>query len=175
MARVVFAIATVFLVAMTAIASAQSYKSRGYGGPLNVGPNFKEGGQYTPPSYGPKSSTKKRYKKRRVDRADKKRKSPAKKEVDTAKAAPVDKGVERENSSISSLGGDTDETSAPKKTESAKGPQSENSTISYAEAGKDDGVESPAVAKGDDEPKRANVGCKKYFPSAGMTLSVPCD
>jgi hypothetical protein len=173
MAKVVFAIATVFLVAMTAIASAQSYKSRGYGGPLNVGPNFKEGGQYTPPSYGPKSTTTKRYKKSRVYRADKKRKSPAKKEVDTAKAAPVDKEAESENSSISSLAGDTDETSAPENTETTKGPHNENSTISYA--GTDDGDETPEVAKGDDTSRRANVGCKKYFPSAGMTLSVPCD
>jgi hypothetical protein len=177
MAKVVFAIAMVLLVAMTAIASAQgpSYESRGYGGPLYVGPNFKAGGQYTPPSYGPNSSSKKRYNKKRAYQATKKHKARAAKTVDTAKAVPVDTEVESENSSISSLAGDTDKASAPEKTETAKGTQNENSTISYAEAGKDDGVASPAVAKGDDQTKRANVGCKKYFPSAGMTLSVPCD
>ena len=40
---------------MTAPASAQNgpgYEERGYGGPLYVGPNFHEGGQYTHPIYG---------------------------------------------------------------------------------------------------------------------------
>lgn len=181
MAKVVLAIATVLLVAMTAIASAQdSYKSRGYGGPLNVGPNFKAGGQYTPPSYGPKSSSRERYRKRkRAHQATKERKARAAKTVDTAKAAPADKDVESENSSISSLAGDTGKPSVPKKTETAKGMQNENSSISHVTADTDaekDTAASPAVAKEDDDSKRAgNVGCKKYFPTAGVTLSVPCD
>jgi len=179
MAKVVFAIAAVLLMAMTAIASAQdSYRSRGYGGPLNVGPNFKAGGQYTPPSYGPKSSSREHNRrKKRAYQARKERKERAAKTVDTAKAAPVDKEVESENSSISSLAGDTDK-SVPKKTETAKGMQNENSSISRAgdtDVEKDT-AESSAVAKEDDESKRArNVGCKKYFPTAGVTLSVPCD
>jgi hypothetical protein len=180
MAKVVLAIAAAFLVAMTAIASAQdSYKSRGYGGPLNVGPNFEAGGQYTPPSYGPKSSSEKRYQKKRAYRAAKERKARPAKTVDTAKAAPVDKEAESENSSISSLGVDADKTSVPKKTETANGPQNENSSVSRASPDTDaeqDTAESSEVAKEDDESKRAgNVGCKKYFPAAGVTLSVPCD
>ena len=42
------------LAAMTISASAQgpSYETRGYGGPLYVGPNFQQGGQHAPPVYG---------------------------------------------------------------------------------------------------------------------------
>jgi len=182
MAKFVLAIATACLAAMTAFAAAQgpSYESRGYGGPLYVGPNFKSGGQYTPPSYGPKSSSRARHRKRkRAYQATKERKARAAKTVDTAKATPVDKEVESENSSISSLAGDTDKISVPKKTETAKGTQNENSSIAHAAADTDaekDTAESAAVAKEDDESKRARkVDCKKYFPTAGVTLSVPCD
>jgi hypothetical protein len=179
MAKVVLVIAAAVLASITVLASAQgqSYESRGYGGPLNVGPNFKAGGQYTPPSYGPNASSKKRYNKKRAYQATKARKARAAKTVDTAKAAPVDKDVQSENSSISSLSslaGDTDKTGVPEKTETAKGRQNENSTISGADT--DTEIDASAVAKGDDDSKRArNVDCKKYFPSAGMTLSVPCD
>ena len=33
---------------------AQSYEDRGYGGPLSVGPNFKQGGQHSTTDYGAK-------------------------------------------------------------------------------------------------------------------------
>ena len=36
----------------SALAQNPSYKERGYGGPLYVGPNFEQGGQHTPPNYG---------------------------------------------------------------------------------------------------------------------------
>ncbi len=56
MSKTALIVAAGFAVALTAApAFAQngpSYEDRGYGGPLYVGPNFHEGGQYTHPIYG---------------------------------------------------------------------------------------------------------------------------
>jgi hypothetical protein len=172
MARLSLAIATASLAAMTIVAAAQgpSYESRGYGGPLYVGPNFQGGGQHSPPIYGGSSSSKKHYKKKRVHQATKPRKEQAK-ETDTAKSAPktspASTEVETENSSISQAGGNPQKTGDEKSVDTAgTGIVTENSTISRAS------LETVTTS----EPKaKQNVGCKKYFPTAGMTLTVPCD
>lgn len=53
------------------------------------------------------------------------------------------------------------------------GPQTENSTISTATAA---AADKPADAKPVEHVAAdKNVGCKKYFPSTGLTLSVPCE
>jgi hypothetical protein len=62
----------------TALAQNPSYKERGYGGPLYVGPNFEQGGQHTPPNYG-NNPAKKRVIKETAP-------PPAKKPRDVAKA-----------------------------------------------------------------------------------------
>ncbi len=50
----------------------------------------------------------------------------------------------------------------------------ENSTISTASLGNDETIETAAMAN--DEPMvSSNVGCKKFFPTVGMTLTVPCE
>jgi hypothetical protein len=149
---------------MTVLASAQgpSYESRGYGGPLYVGPNFQSGGQHAPPVYGPKSSND--YKKKRATQTSKERKAPAAKETDTAKSAPVESSEQTENSSISLVPGG--ETSVEK----------ENSSISHASLEGDKPAETGTDGEKADASKTSqSVGCKKYFPSAGMTLSVPCE
>ena len=46
-------------------AQAPSYESRGYGGPLYVGPNFQQGGQHAPPVYGQGTSKSERATTRR--------------------------------------------------------------------------------------------------------------
>jgi hypothetical protein len=53
MSRIRIAIAAASLALMSAGASAQvSFESRGYGGPLGIGPNFELGGQHSAPVYG---------------------------------------------------------------------------------------------------------------------------
>lgn len=54
-----------------------------------------------------------------------------------------------------------------------QGPQNENSTISTAVAGSGKPAETNTVGQVTTADK--NVGCKKYFPSTGLTLSVPCE
>ncbi len=166
------AIAVALLAAMTVCAAAQgpSYESRGYGGPLYVGPNFQSGGQNSPPVYGQGSSSKKHYRKKRVERATKERKTPAVKatDTDTAKSSPEQSDVQNENSGISQATADTPKTGEKRTSENTETVENENSSISGAS------LASGTTAK--DEPKAPQkVGCKKYFPTAGMTLSVPCD
>jgi glucan-binding YG repeat protein len=175
MVRLSLAIAAASLAAMTIVAAAQgpSYESRGYGGPLYVGPNFQGGGQHSPPIYDGSSSSKKPYKKKRVYQATKPRKEQAK-ETDTAKSAPksspTDTEVETENSSISQAGGEPQKTGDEKPVDTAEtGIVTENSTISHTS------LETATTSDAAEPKAKQNVSCKKYFPAAGMTLTVPCD
>ncbi len=100
----------------------------------------------------------------------------AKKE--TAKAEPEAKkeAVEarNENSAITTTGAAiANQVKAAIKAPEPTGPQTENSTISTATAASTDkpSAEKPAAQVAADK----NVGCKKYFASTGLTLSVPCD
>ena len=50
----------------------------------------------------------------------------------------------------------------------------ENSTISTASLDKSETIDTGETPT--EEPKiNRNVGCKKFFPSVGMTLTVPCE
>jgi hypothetical protein len=98
---------------------------------------------------------------------------PAKK-VDTAKAAPA----ETENSTFAAAGGsDKKQAEAATTSPTKSGPETEHSTISGASTDKPVGSKTaeakPAPAV--DEEKVSNVGCKKFFPTVGLTLSVPCE
>ena len=56
---------------------------------------------------------------------------------------------------------------------SAAEMEDENSTISTAWLDNDETIETEAMPE--DEPKTTrNVGCKKFFPSIGRSLTVPC-
>lgn len=68
-------------------AAAQSNESRGYGGPLYVGPNFSTGGQSTTPDYGAKPTKKKKATVARERVAPKPRKAPVDKDVATEKSS----------------------------------------------------------------------------------------
>ena len=128
-----------------------------------------------------KSYNAKRYKKKRINRAARQRKArPAKKrtvksktdtkKVETAKTAPTKTQTKNENSTITTKV-ETDK-SAPIKT----GTGNENSSISTASLGKDETIEAKTETNAKDEPKvTKNVGCKKFFPTVGLTLTVPCD
>jgi hypothetical protein len=199
MATARFAIAAALFAAMTAFASAQapSYESRGYGGPLYVGPDFQHGGQHSPPVYGQGSSAKERpakeySRKRHVEHEAPERKARAakatddddtddRKATDNDKAAPAEgkaqpAAAENENSSISQAAAAKDK--APEaKSAGPAGTESENSSISETQIIPGTASEKTTAASGTpDEPKAGqNVGCKKYFPWAGMTLTVPCE
>ena len=81
----------------------------------------------------------------KVARAKARNKREEKEKVETAKTAPIKTETKNESSSISTASLDKDET-----------------------------IEMEIKAK--DEPKVArDVGCKKFFPSVGMTLTVSCE
>jgi hypothetical protein len=97
-------------------------------------------------SYGQKRYSKKRsYRAKRKARAAKKRIAKRKATAKTVKTAPIKTDAENENSTISTASLDKNET-----------------------------IETEVIAK--DEPKATRkVGCKKFFPTVGMTLTVPCE
>jgi hypothetical protein len=113
--------------------------------------------EYTPPVVNTPvySHHVKHYRKRRIYKSVKRRarrikrhiveSQPAPKKVETAKTAPVSKDV-----------------------------KSENSTISTASADKGETIEAKATQSDEPEVEKA-VGCKKFFASVGMTLTVPCE
>jgi len=192
-----------FAIALTAApAFAQngpSYEDRGYGGPLYVGPNFHEGGQYTHPIYGSgsyhnpsssdyraPSSSESRVRQRSVSRS----KDDDTHEAVTRRAAREDKPSETKtntaDSENSSIAATTEPAAQPKsdKAEPEAAPTkqaatTENSSIAVlatrtdtpeASKPKDD-VKVKAETAADSRP----VGCTKYFPTVGLTLSVACD
>jgi hypothetical protein len=86
-------------------------------------------------------------------------KSEAKSEpTSTADVAPVKSAAQVEHSGITTTGAAIANQVKAAITPASTGPQTENSTISTAAASAD-----------------KNIGCKKYFPSTGLTLSVPCE
>lgn len=93
---------------------------------------------------------------------------PAKSTASVAPAAPA----VTEHSAITTKGSSIANQVKAAVTPVQTGPQTENSTIStlVQESSKPDAahpVEHVAADK--------TVGCKKYFPSTGLTLSVPCE
>jgi hypothetical protein len=120
------------LALMASAASAQN-ESRGYGGPLYVGPNFEKGGQHTTPDYGFKSSKKAVIKRETA----KVRKAPVSREVATTKEAPP---VAAEKEAAAPAAADTSKASPATETAASSGPAT----------------------------------CKRFEPTAGQTITVPC-
>ena len=176
-----------------------TYEGRGYGGPLGVGPNFQQGGQWGPPIYGAgrehSSTSVERYRApQHTDRVQRKRntddddvktakKTPAPEEL---KEASKDAKAQSENSSIVTIGSDHEKTTPvteQRKTDLAKSDKSkssnENSTIasvaSSATANADPvkGQLSKTVDK--DASGKTVATCKRYFPTVGQTITVPCN
>ena len=93
MLKIRLAVAALCFALVPAAASAQvSYESRGYGGPLGIGPNFQQGGQHAPPVYGSgqeRSNSVERYRApQHVDRVQRKRNTDDD-DVKTAKKTPA--------------------------------------------------------------------------------------
>jgi hypothetical protein len=100
------------------------------------------------------------------------RSEPVARTVDTAETAPVKTEAKNENSSISLTSTTVAVTETAKV--APKAARSENSSISLAS------TEAAATAKAPvvetvKEAAAKPVDCKKFFPSVGITLSVPCE
>jgi hypothetical protein len=193
MCRRIFTLTGLFVALTTAAALAQeqpTYEGRGYGGPLGVGPNFQQGGQWGPPVYGQgQSKSVERYREpQHIDRVQRKRNSDDD-NVKTAKKTPApeeskEAKSQSENSSIVTIGPDRDKTTPvteQKKTDLAKSDNSkssnENSTIaSVASSANADSVKGQLRKRFDTDASGNTVAtCKRYFPTVGQTITVPCD
>lgn len=104
-------------------------------------------------SHGAKS-----YSKKRVYQAAKKKARPAKRQV-----------VETETKARKV---ETAKVVEPEVVETEV--ETENSTISTASVDKGEAGEPKAAASPEPKVSKA-VGCKKFFPTVGMTLTVPCE
>ena len=224
MSKRTFALIGLLVALTTGAALAQeqpTYEGRGYGGPLGVGPNFQQGGQWGPPVYGQgQSKSVERYRApQHIDRVQRKRNSDDD-NVKTAKKTPApeeskEAKSQSENSSIVTVGSDHDKTTpAPKESKEAKS-QSENSSIvtigsdqdkttpvteqKKTDLAKSDkskssnenstiaSVASSTTANADpvkgqlrkrfetDASGKTVATCKRYFPTVGQTITVPCD
>ena len=195
MCRRIFALTGLFVALTTAAAVAQeqpTYEGRGYGGPLGVGPNFQQGGQWGPPVYGQgQSNSVERYRApQHIDRVQRSRNSDDD-NVKTAKKALAPKELKEaksqsENSSIVTIGSDQDKTTPvteQKKTDLAKSDNSksssENSTIASVASSTTanaDPVKGQLSKRVDTDASGKTVAtCKRYFPTVGQTITVPCD
>jgi hypothetical protein len=151
MTRTILAIATAFLAVMTVFASAAEACISCEHVPVVV-----RGSQT--------SDTATRYKKKRIYRAAKKRKARVAKK---RKARPAKKRIVKRKTIAKKV--KTAKT-APIRTET----DNENSTISTASLDKSEIIDTEETPT--DEPKVSRyVGCKKFFPTVGMTLTVPCE
>ena len=151
MTRTILAITTAFLAVMTVFASAAEACIS-----CEHVPVVARGSQT--------SATATRYTKKRFYRAAKKRKARVAKK---RKARPAKKRIVKRKTIAKKV--KTAKT-APIKTDA----ENENSTISTASLDKNETIETEVVAK--DEPKATRkVGCMKFFPTVGMTLTVPCE
>ncbi len=169
------------LTSLTASAGELSYESRGYGGPLYIGPNFEQGGQHAPPTYGSQSgssSGRSNYREEREERATRhvaKKKSPSHETV--TEKAPVEKSTPAESKPVTKAAEKTDTDKATPKTADA-----ENSSITTA--ARTDTAEVAGQVAGASESKPAAVpeaasstptGSKRYVAAVGAIISVPCD
>lgn len=89
----------------------------------------------------------------------------------SANAAPAET-AQTEHSAITTTGAAIASQVKAAITPEPTGPQSENSTISTVAATPEKASEAKPVEQ---VAADKNVGCKKYFPSTGLTLSVPCE
>jgi hypothetical protein len=151
-------------------------------------PEVLKSGERSGSSYQAKPSKRVReYSEQRERRSSKKRvtereSSPSKSKSSTASApskaavstASVAAAAEAENehsaitTSSTSIANQVKAAITPEHT----GPENENSTISTAVVRAD---EPESVKPVEHATADKNIGCKKYFPSTGLTLSVPCE
>jgi len=124
---------------------AQSYKERGYGGPLYVGPNFEQGGQHTTPDFGSKSNKKAAT-------------SPA-----LPKRVPRDSAKAKKPPTAPSI--EAAETPAPRDTTTQiAAPASPDADVVSGTGTTTAGVDAGAAP-----------ACKRFDSTTGQTFTVPCE
>ncbi len=94
---------------------------------------------------------------------------PVAKSVDTAETTPITKQAKNENSSISANA----QVAVTEPVES-KPARNENSSISLAST-EAAAPKKAAVVEPEKQAAAKPVDCKKFFPSVGLTLTVPCE
>ena len=99
------------------------------------------------------------------------RSEPAAKKDDTADREPAKLQAENENSSISVM--TETPTNNPTKIEQGE-ERGENSSIALASTQVVTTAKAPVTETAQETPSKP-VDCKKFFPSAGLTVTVPCD
>jgi hypothetical protein len=179
------------LTSLTASAGELSYESRGYGGPLYIGPNFQQGGQHETPLYGSGSgsnSYSKSYEPReeRASRHVAKKKSHVQDEDVAEKKKSNDDATEKkaaakseDNSADKGAAGKTDEKTNDTATIKA---ETENSSITGGVRTDTAEVAGSAAAKStasdataSDAAAPAGEGCRHFVAAVGRVINVPCD
>ena len=159
------------LTSLTASAGELSYESRGYGGPLYIGPNFQAGGQHSPPTYGSESSSSGYHSNSREERAPRhvaKKKSTTHETVTEKAATPADT-----KPAVTKAAEKTDTDKATSKT-----ADTENSSITTASRTDTAEVTGTAESKHVADPEAAPSspsGCKRFVAAVGAIITVPCD
>jgi hypothetical protein len=182
------ALATALVLAFTSCISTAQAGMRGVGIGIGIGVGLGAMGAMSNSGRGSYEAREYRQrKKERVSRREREEKAP----VRSAKKSKSDKSEKTEQAAKESA----EETPASTATTEPSGiattgapvvapvstgatatadAQTENSSISLASASND---EAPVkkIDTASQEPTGKNLDCKKFFPSVGMTLSVPCE
>jgi hypothetical protein len=167
------------LTSLTASAGELSYESRGYGGPLYIGPNFQQGGQHSPPTYGSGSSSSGYHARSREEREERAPRHVAKKkstshETVTEKTAPAEKSVPAEaKPAVTKAAEKTDTDKAAPKT-----ADTENSSITTAartDTAEFTGATESKPATDSEAAPSTPTGCKRFVAAVGAIITVPCD
>ncbi len=159
MTRTILAIATAFLAVLTVFASAAEACISCEHVPVVV--------RSSSTSYTATRYTKKRFYARRIARAKARARAiAAARGKAKARAIAAAKAKARTIAAAKAA--------AAEEVELTETAAIENSTISTASLDKSETIDTEETLT--EEPKISrNVGCKKFFPSVGMTLTVPCE
>ena len=161
MTRTILAIATAFLAVLTIFASAAEACISCEHVPVVA--------RSSSTSYTATRYTKKRFYARSIARAKARARARA---IAAARAKAKARAIAAAKAKARTIA--AAKAAAAEEVELAETAAIENSTISTASLDKSETIDTEETLT--EEPKvNRNVGCKKFFPSVGMTLTVPCE
>ncbi len=161
MTRTILAIATAFLAVLTVFASAAEACISCEHVPVVA--------RSSSTSYTATRYTKKRFYARSIARAKARARARA---IAAARAKAKARAIAAAKAKARTIA--AAEAAAAEEVELAETAAIENSTISTASLDKSETIDTEETLT--EEPKvNRNVGCKKFFPSVGMTLTVSCE
>jgi hypothetical protein len=176
------------LTSLTASAGELSYESRGYGGPLYIGPNFQQGGQHAPPVYGSgsgSSSYSRSYEpreEREYRHVTKKRSHAQDEDVAEKKKSNDDASEKKAAAKSDDTGADKSASKTADKTDDQTTQKAEVENSSITGAAGTDTAEAAGAAKSSasdataSEKASANgEGCRHFVAAVGRVINVPCD